>query len=199
MRHHRLKALATVGIAASLVLALAAWSRPSAVSARHEVAPAKNSSTSGAFTPFSLGWIAAWWNSGSCHGYPDVQEIYVLYGDSATGAITSWVDIGQTSGTDSCSGGHGTDPFESTGFSTCSSYSANHAGCVMYDGYVQGNSAPPNADATWTPDDGICDGCWHFTLAKAALVSPADLRLRASGANELSLLSFDHANHRTSR
>jgi hypothetical protein len=109
-----------------------------------------------------LGWIAGWWNDGSCHGYPDVMNMYVLYGDPNTGEITSWEPDGQTGGTDSCSVGH-------TG--------TWGSGYPMWDGYVQGDY---RGTTSWTPDDGICDGCLTLLSAVDVLHRENELFLHAS-------------------
>jgi hypothetical protein len=53
-----------------------------------------------------LGIAYSWWNDGSCHGYPDVMEVYVIEGDGNGNPVAS-DDIGDTEGTDSCSTYHG--------------------------------------------------------------------------------------------
>ena len=142
MRSARLGFLSAVVVSASLALSTAAWSRPDRPAPVHAVrsSGAGLRATNGRRDDL-LGWIMAWWNDGSCHGYPDVMEVYVLYGDAETNTITSWYDDGETGGTDSCSDGH-----ESTW----------DTGLHVYDGYVQGYYL---ASTIWTPDDGICDGC----------------------------------------
>lgn len=42
-----------------------------------------------------------WWNSGSCHGYPDVIQYYEVFRDE-NGTLLEYRDAGYTSGTDSC-------------------------------------------------------------------------------------------------
>jgi len=44
---------------------------------------------------------AYWWNDGSCHGYPDVMQLYEVFRDE-NGNVTDYRDAGLTSGTDSC-------------------------------------------------------------------------------------------------
>jgi hypothetical protein len=142
MHRARLGFLSAVAVSASLAIATVGWSRPQPSAPVHSVAVHRTESH-----PFRgrrddlLGWIMAWHNNGSCHGYPDVMEVYVLYGDAETNTITSWSDDGHTDGTDSCSVGYG---------------ATWDTGLHMYDGHVQGN---PGGSTTWTPDDGICDGC----------------------------------------
>lgn len=182
MRDVRSRAGSALALLAAIVLATAAWSRPHAPTGDGVRVTAAKSSAVKTRTPFALGWIAAFWNDGSCHGYPDVMEMYVLYGDSATNTWDSWEDIGQTDGTDSCSNYHEPTWYGSPGWNECDTYSANGAGCPNFDGHVQGNSAPPNASTTWTPDDGICDGggCYHILAANEVIRAANRSFMRAS-------------------
>lgn len=175
MRDVRFRLLCAMVLFSTAALATTAWSRPHAASP-HRSGPGSSWSLPGQpRTPYALGWIAAFWNDGSCHGYPDVTEIYVLYGDSATNTWDSWEDIGQTDGWDSCDVWHDPTWYPSPGWSACDTYSPNHAGCVNFDEYVQGNYSGLDASTTWTPDDGICDGsgCWHM-LSGAEMIRAAN-------------------------
>jgi hypothetical protein len=49
--------------------------------------------------------VAYWWNEGSCHGYPDVMQVYAVEYDG-NGDVVAWMNAGSTSGTDSCSQYH---------------------------------------------------------------------------------------------
>jgi hypothetical protein len=82
MRVVSTRLLAAVAVAASLALASTAWSHPQRMRAPHSAATA--STRAKLQNPYSFGWIMGWWNDGSCHGYPDIMEVYVFYGDSAT-------------------------------------------------------------------------------------------------------------------
>lgn len=48
---------------------------------------------------------AYWWNNGSCHGYPDVMDVWAVERDASGALVTSMYD-GQTSGQDSCGTDH---------------------------------------------------------------------------------------------
>jgi hypothetical protein len=163
MRDVRFKLFSAMAVSASLVLATAAWSTPRPAAAYPAVRggnvpprPMKGQKHD------LLGWIAGWWNDGSCHGYPDVMNMYVLYGDPDTGDITDWEPNGQTDGHDSCSDWH--DPTWNTSY-------------PMWDGYVQGN---PTGTTSWTPDDGICDGCLKLSSAVDMLHGVNEIFLNAS-------------------
>jgi len=144
MRAFRFKLFSAVALSASLVFTATAWSRPVPALSRHSVrAGSSMQQSADGQRRDLLGWIMAWWNSGSCHGYPDVMQVYQLYGDPETGDITSWTMDGQTSGYDTCSNPHGSPWSDGP----------------MWDGYVQGEY---NGTTTWNPDDGICDGCMQL-------------------------------------
>ena len=163
MRDVRIKLISGVAVSACLILATAAWSRPQPP-ATHRASPAHTtpSFVTKAKRHDLLGWIAGWWNDGSCHGYPDVMNMYILYGDPDTGDITSWDPNGQTGGTDSCSNGHS------------ATWNPNYP---MWDGYVQGNYV---GTTSWTPDDGICDGCLKLLSVVDMLHGVNGLFLNAS-------------------
>src|SRR5665213_893981 len=133
--------LAAVALSASLALATTAWSRPDGAGA-HRAAPSRRRAlhTATGQRTQTLGWIAGWYNDGTCHGYPDVMHIYVLFGDSATGTVSSWSDAGWTSGWDSCNNWWEGDYSGDATYEAC--------GCPMWDGHVQGNHAPPDASTT---------------------------------------------------
>ena len=46
-----------------------------------------------------------WWNDGSCHGYPDVMQIWEVFRDE-NGNLIEYRDAGLTAGTDSCNSYH---------------------------------------------------------------------------------------------
>jgi hypothetical protein len=143
MPSYRRKArLATVG--AALVFATAAWSHPAVSGERagaHSSPTTEHKAKAKRFD--TLGWIGGWFNNGTCHGYPDGYDLYVLYGNAETGEVTSWTEVGGFSPT--CGGLSGPG---GPAWTAC--------GCSMWDGYIQGD---PNGTTTWDPSDGICDGC----------------------------------------
>jgi hypothetical protein len=178
MRVVSTRLLAAVAVAASLALASTAWSHPQRMRAPHSAATA--STRAKLQNPYSFGWIMGWWNDGSCHGYPDIMEVYVFYGDSATNTITDWEDIGHTDGNNSCSVYIPPTWESGPGWSRCNEYSENTAGCTMYDGYVQGSTI---ASTSWTPDDGICDGCDKLGANKVAVGRTSALNRLPAGIN----------------
>lgn len=74
-----------------------------------------------------------WWNSGSCHGYPDVMQMYEVFRDE-NGTLIEYRDAGVTAGTDSCNIYHEATFFNNPNYTDC-------GGCNdENDGVVQGST-----------------------------------------------------------
>ena len=84
---------------------------------------------------------AFWWNNGSCHGYPDVMQLYEVFRDES-GTLVEYRDAGVTAGTDSCQTYHPSTFSDDPDYLDC-------GGCVIEpDGLTQGN---PTGTATGHP------------------------------------------------
>lgn len=135
--------LAAAATVVMLVVATGAWtnhtasqaSRPLVINVAHGASLSEGVTTTKSLEAF-------WWNDGSCHGYPDVMQLYEVFRDE-TGTLVEYRDAGITDGSDSCQVHHSATFASDPDYLDC-------GGCFIEpDGLTQGS---PTGSTTGHPE-----------------------------------------------